>query len=71
MDTNESPSTLDVAVYARDIAKNLEAMTALAGLVGLSVLFRACAWEAAESLKNLSAHGQQNVAQKAASEDAA
>lgn len=71
MEANESPSALDVAIYACDIAKNLEAMTAQAGLLGLSVLFRACAWEAAESLRNLSGHGQQNTAQKAASEDAA
>lgn len=63
---------MDVAVYARDIAQNLEAMTAQAGLVWLSVLFRACAWEAAEAMKHLPAEGGEAPPQKnAAADDAA
>lgn len=71
MPVEEGPSALDVAVYARDIAGNLEAMTAAAGLIGLSALFRACALEAAESLRHLARGAQNTPPQKAASEDAA
>ncbi len=71
MDGKDSASALDVAVYARDMAQNLEAMTAAAGLLGLSALFRACAWEAAESLRRLPAPADQAAPQNAANEDAA
>lgn len=71
MVVDEGPSALDVAVYARDIAGNLEAMAANAGLIGLSALFRACAWEAAESLRRLADAAPQSPSQKAASDDAA
>lgn len=71
MAVEEGLSAWDVAVYARDIAGNLEAMTAEAGLIGLSALFRACASEAAESLRHLARGAQESRSQKAASEDAA
>lgn len=71
MEDEDGPSALDVAVYARDIALNLEAMTARVGLIGLSALFRAAAWEAAESLKHVSEESHALMLQKAAAEDAA
>jgi len=47
------PDAFDTAAYARDIALNLQAMAASAGMPGLAALFRAAAAEAAETLVRL------------------